>query len=334
MRMMELPEDSSWRRLPSIPLALAIILFVTGGCSEEPQTVYQGYAEGSYVLVAAPIGARLESLEVRKGDQVEAGDALFVLDQVVQQAAVAAAEQDVERAASRLADLRKGQRPSEVRAIKARVAQAQATLELAEKEFARREELVISRDVAVEEYERSKAALERDRAALADAKAQLETARLGARQDQVAAGEAELEATRAQLEQARWALEQMSPQAADAALVFDTLFEPGEFVRAGYPVVSLLPPGNITVRFFVPETVVGSMQVGDRLAIGFDGREDSLPATLVYISPQAEYTPPVIYSREARTKQVFMLEADPDPAVAQLLHPGQPVDVRWERRRE
>jgi len=330
-------KKGSWFVSTSGPWCLGGLLLAAAllsGCAEEPQGVFQGYAEGEYVLVAAPIGARLETLPVRRGDQVEVGDLLFVLDPVAEQAALAAAEQDVARGESRLADLRKGQRPSELRAIRARVEQAQVAVELAEREYVRRKELVKSRDVAVEEYERSEAALQRDQATLADLKAQLETAQLGARSDLVAAAEAERDAARARLKQARWALEQMSPRASVAAQVFDTLFEPGEFVRAGYPVVSLLPPGNIKIRFFVPEMLAGSFTVGERVAVSFDGSAGSLPATIVYISPQAEYTPPVIYSREARTKLVFMLEARPDPDVAALLHPGQPVDVQRETPRD
>lgn len=312
-----------------------LVGFVTlAGCAEEPKNVFQGYAEGEYVLVASPAGARLEELLVHRGDQVVAEDVLFVLDRVAEQTAVVAAEKDVERAASRLADLSKGQRPSEIRTIKAKVQQAQIALEQAEKEFTRRQELVKSQDVATEEYERSRTALQKDRAALMDLKAQLETAQLGARSDQVAAGQAELEAAQARLEQARWAFDQKSPVATQAAQVFDTLFEPGEFVRAGYPVVSLLPPGNIKVRFFMPETLVGTVQVGDKVTIRFDGSADTIPATVNYISPQVEYTPPVIYSREARSKLVFMLEAEPDAGVSTLLHPGQPVDVQLEKARD
>lgn len=108
----------------------------------------------------------------------------------------------------------------------------------------------------------------------------------------------------------------------------------GEFVPAGYPVVSILPPGNIKVRFFVPETVVGTLASGQEVSLAYDGAAKNYRGIISYISPQAEYTPPIIYSRETRSKLVFMVEAKIIPAdQAAALHPGQPVDVRLEKPR-
>jgi HlyD family secretion protein len=96
-------------------------------------------------------------------------------------------------------------------------------------------------------------------------------------------------------------------------------------------VVSLLPPVNVKIRFFVPEEVLAGLAIGAKVSVSLDGRKDSLQADITYISPQAEYTPPVIYSRDTRAKLVFMIEATPDSNTAAGLHPGQPVDVRLEQ---
>jgi HlyD family secretion protein len=316
------------------PVALLAAMLMWGCSSQEPGTALHGYAEGEYVLVAAPLAGRLEELSVQRGARVEAGDLLFVLEHAEEKAAVQAAEQEVQRAASRHEDLRKGQRPSELRALEARVEQARSTLNLSQQEFNRRRKLVASEAIAVEEFDRARTALERDRAALADLEAQLRTAQLGSRSDAIAAAQAELDAVRARLDQARWALTQKSQYTTQAGLVFDTLYEPGEFVRAGYPVVSLLPPGNIKIRFFVPEPLVGRLRLGQPVKVAFDGSDGLLPATISFISPQAEYTPPVIYSNETRAKLVFLVEARPDPPVATRFHPGQPVDVLLESGRD
>jgi HlyD family secretion protein len=133
---------------------------------------------------------------------------------------------------------------------------------------------------------------------------------------------------RAALAQADWQLDQRHVAAPAAALVADTFARPGETINAGVPVVSLLPPQNILVRFFVPETEVATMHVGDRLAIGCDGCATDLTAAITFIAPQPEYTPPVIYSESNRTKLVYLVEAHPSPEQAVQLKPGQPVDVR------
>ena len=311
-----------------LPLCvLLLIIIVASGCQKKSATVYQGYVEGEFVLLASPLAGRLVDLGVKRGNLVQTGKLLFTLDQEPQQAELDAASQQVKRAESRLQDLLKGERPSELSALRARQDQARATFELSQREFARRERLRAKQAIAEEELERARTDLKRDKAALAELEAQLQTAQLGARSDARAAARAELATAQARQNQARWAIAQKSQTAPREALVFDTLFEPGEFVPAGAPVVSLLPPGNLKIRFFVPEPLVGSLKIGQPLTFTFDGHDGEIPAQISFISPQVEYTPPVIYSREARTKLVFLIEARPEAKNAARLHPGQPVDV-------
>jgi HlyD family secretion protein len=105
------------------------------------------------------------------------------------------------------------------------------------------------------------------------------------------------------------------------------MYRSGEWVPAGSPVVRMLPPENIKVRFFVPEAVLSSLSLGHKVAIRCDSCAADISASIRYISNQAEYTPPIIYSNDTRSKFVFMVEARPQPADAVKLHPGQPVQV-------
>jgi HlyD family secretion protein len=109
--------------------------------------------------------------------------------------------------------------------------------------------------------------------------------------------------------------------------VQDTLYRQGEWVAAGNPVVVLLPPENLKARFFVPQEMLPRIKTGETVNVSFDGAAKNYSATVNYISTQAEFTPPVIYSRENRAKLVFMIEAKFPPADATQLRPGQPVDV-------
>jgi HlyD family secretion protein len=110
--------------------------------------------------------------------------------------------------------------------------------------------------------------------------------------------------------------------------VHDTLYRAGEWVAAGNPVVTLLPPANVKVRFFVPQPRLASIRIGQTVSVSLDGVPAPVNATVSYISTRAEFTPPVIYSRENRAKLVYMVEAAFPPAQAAHLHPGQPADVR------
>jgi HlyD family secretion protein len=102
-------------------------------------------------------------------------------------------------------------------------------------------------------------------------------------------------------------------------------FRPGEMVPAGRPVVALLPPGNIKIRFFVPEATLPKISLGDMVTVRCDGCAPELMARVSFISRTAEYTPPVIYSLEERAKLVFLIEARPQHP--ENLRVGQPVTV-------
>ena len=303
-----------------VALAAAMGLGGDGGALQ-----VQGYVEGEYVYVGAPVAGRLETLHVARGARVQAGASLFQLDRSSEQPARDDAAARLARAEANLADLRKGKRPSELESIEAQLAQAQAMLELAEAELERRQRLVASYVASREAVDQARAAYERDRARVAELQAELKTAQLGARTDEIQAAEAEVTAARAQLAQAEWRLDQMSQAAPQAGVVVDTLYRPGEWVAGGAPVVSLLPPENVKVRFFVSEPRLGAIEVGHEVNVSCDACAPGLTAVISYISPEAEYTPPVIYSREMRAKLVYLVEAKPRRPTA--LRPGQPVDV-------
>lgn len=127
--------------------------------------------------------------------------------------------------------------------------------------------------------------------------------------------------------QAMWQLAQRRQTAPADAIVDEVYFRPGEFVPAGAPIVSLLPPGNRKIRFFVPETAAGGLRPGQGLSVTCDGCGAPIAAKVSFVSPSAEFTPPIIYSRGQRERLMFMVEARPDPAAAARLHPGQPLDV-------
>ncbi len=277
--------------------------------------------------MASPLGGRLETLQVKRGNTVKKGDRLFVLEHALEEAMVREASQKYRQAMDRLANLKKGKRPSEIQAITAKLKSAQAGLELAKLEYDRRVKLSKKQFIAQESLDRARTEYHQMQRQVQSISADLKTARLGARPDEIKAAEAEAEAVSEQLVQARWNLDQKTQGAESEGLIFDTYYYSGEWVPPGRPVISLLPPENVKVRFFVPEKTVGRLSLRQKVFVSFDGG-GTLPAHISFISPQAQYTPPVIYSSQTRAKLVFMIEASVEPAVALRLHPGQPVDVR------
>ncbi len=307
---------------------LALLLVGLTGCRPDAPTGYQGYLEAEFVHVGAPLAGRLVRLAVTRGQEVRAGDGLFELERAAEAAAVAEAEHRVAQARARLDNLRKGARPSELAALCARLARAEANLKWAEADLVRRRQLARDTVLAAADLDLAQSHRDGEAAQVAALKAELETAEQGAREDEIRAGEADLAAATAALDRARWAFDNKVQSAPVSARVHDTLFREGEFVAAGVPVVSLLPPDNLKARFFVPQGEVAALKIGGGVELRADGLAAPVPATITYIATRAEYTPPVIYSRENRAKLVFMVEAQVVAAEATTLRPGQPVDVQ------
>jgi len=312
------------RRL--LRLALLALLLLPG-CREEDAGGFQGYVDAEYLRIAAPDAGWIAGIAVAKGEQVAAGAPLFTLDATREQAAVEEARANLAQARSELADREKGSRPEEIAAIEAQLAEAEAALSLARATLTRQETLVRSRVASVAQLDEARATEEQALARRDRIRADLAVARLPARADRVAAARAAVEVAEAALAQAEWRLAQRSVASPAAGLVDDVLRRPGEWVPASGIVVSLLPPDATKVVFFVPEAQRATLHQGDRVAVSCTGCPEGLTARISRIASEAEYTPPVIYSRETRAKLVWRMEATIAPMPGAPA-PGQPVTVR------
>ena len=310
------------------PRFTLLALFALAACGESAPPPLQGYVEGEYVRVAAPFAGTLVRLDAQRGQDVRDGAPLFALEAESEDAARREAGERLRRAQAQVEDLKKGKRPSEIGSVRAVLAQAEVAARLSERELDRQNDRVAMGFVSQQRADEARAARDRDRARVAELQNDVTTVAAGARPDEIRAAEAEAAAARESLAQADWRLRQKTVAASVAGTVSDTLFVRGEWVPAGAPVVSLLPPGNVKVRFFVPEPKLGAVKVGQKVELSCDGCGQPLEAAIAFIAPQAEFTPPVIYSKDNRNKLVFLVEARPNAQDAARLHPGQPVDVR------
>ena len=137
--------------------------------------------------------------------------------------------------------------------------------------------------------------------------------------------EAVLRTAEARLNSARTRLDRRRVNSPVTGIVQEVYFRVGEQVQPGRPILSLLPPGNVRVRFFVPQAELPKVKLGERITVKCDGCAADLAARVNFISAQAEFTPPVIYSQEERARLVFRIEAIPErPADLRV---GQPVSV-------
>jgi HlyD family secretion protein len=308
---------------------LALVLCLSlAACHQGDGGAWQGYVEGEYVLLASPYAGQLQKLYVRRGDAIEAGKPVFALEQEAERAARVEAEERLKSAEARLGNLQVPRRPPEIEALREQLRQAEAARELSRSQLTRQERLYKAGFIARSLFDEAKSAFDRDNARVAEAQSQLKNALLPlGREEERKGAERDVEAAKAALAQAAWRLEQKSLAAPASGLVQDTFFVEGEWVPAGRPVASILPPKNVKARFYVPEAALGSVAVGKAVQIRCDGCPGPLAARVSYVSTQAEYTPPVLYSKESRTKLRFLIEARLDHPESATLKPGQPIDV-------
>lgn len=309
------------------PILLVALTCLLTACGDRQGATYQGYVEGEFVYVASPIAGRLDHLHVKRGMQVVDDKLLFALESVDELEEQRQADQMLKSAISQLEDLKTGKRPAELDVIRAQVKQAKANANKSADQLKRDEEQFAAGGISKAQLDDTRYLHESNMAKVKEMQSQLVSANLPARVSLINAQRAQVDASKASLAQATWKLNQKSIFATRDGLVFDTLFREGEWVPAGSPVVQLLPPENIKVRFFVPQPRVQNLKIGQNLKIYVDGKKSSIDAVLTYISTQAEYTPPVIYSNETRAKLTYMVEAHPNKEAAALLHPGQPIEV-------
>jgi HlyD family secretion protein len=254
---------------------------------------YLGYVEGETSLIAPPVAGRLVERPVDRGGQVRKGDRLFVIDPVL-------AEAEVTRTEGALAQ--------------------------AEVELKRQSDLLAKGFATRKDWEQADSQARQLRSRAASLGAQERVNELAARPDEIAAAKSMVDQNQANLDQARKRLDDLMPVAPEDGLIENTFFNIGEWVPAGTPVVSLLPPFRVKLRFYVPEEDVAHARMGQQVSFACDSCPTDLKAKIIYISPRSEFTPPVIYSQTARTKLVFLVEARPEPTGIKL-SPGMPVTV-------
>lgn len=313
-------------RVEALATALTLGLALAA-CGPHEAPALHGYAEAELVYVAPAATGTLARVAVERGQRVAAGQPLFAMDATPEDRGVEAATARRDRAQAQLANLRTGRRPLEIAALDQQGLQAQAALAASTSALQRQVQLVEQGFVSASRLDELRAARDRDAARVRELQAQLGLARQAARQDEIEAASADSRAAQADAALADWRQGQTERAAPRTGQVFDVLHRPGEVVTAGAPVVSLLPDGALKLLFFVPEPMLVRAAVGTTLQVACDGCAPGLQARVRWVSPQAEYTPPVLYSNEARAKLVFRVEAEPLGGIT--LRPGQPVDIRF-----
>lgn len=286
--------------------ALIVCMLALSACGgAKKERPLQGYAEADLLYLSPREAGFVETLAVKEGDEVKAGALLFRLD--------------VDRSNATLNKARANNAATgqESAAAAQAVREARASVDLARVTLSRSEALLKSGYA-------TKAKVDEDRANMQAVEARLRTA-----QAQAAAASRQIGASGADVTLAREQAQDRAVNAPADGRIEQVYRRPGELATAGDPVVALLPPANIKLKFFAPETMLSQLKLGGVIDVSCDACEKGMTAKISYIASQPQFTPPVIYSLEQREKLVFLVEARPEHP--DKFRPGQPLDISVRR---
>ncbi len=315
------------------PLIGAVVFAVIAGVAwyfwpQEPDQQWLGYVEAESMYVAAPVSGRLAARNVDRGAAVAVGTPLFSLDPVGADSDAAQAQAQVTAAAAQGTDLAQArERQAELDVARAGEAAAVAASAKAQQDYSRIAALAARGFASRAQLDAARAARDGAAASLSQARAQIRSGELSAgRSGQIAAAQAQLAGAQAALRGQQQRRRDIAPLSPAKGVVEQTFYNPGEWVPANSPVVSVLPDDRRKLRFYVPQDRIATLHPGSMVRFTCDGCGDPREVRVTYIAPRSEYTPPVIYSERARAKLVFLVEAMLPPS-DKPLPPGLPVAV-------
>lgn len=262
---------------------------------------------------------------MRRGKMVTKGQLLFQLDSKPQSIVISENTAELQQAREVLKDLQKPRRTPEIDAIKAQIDEVDAQVNLAQIRVQRYKQLYQRQAVQKDTLDEAVALFQEKEMLKKQYQANLKLAQMGSREEQIAAQQAQIQVINAKIAEAQWQLSQKSIRAPAAGIIFDTYYRAGEFVGSQQAVLSLLTPENLRLEFFVPAQRLAQLQVGQKITYLCDGCKQRSEAMISYISPEAQFIPPLVYSRDNSDKIVFRIKADLQYFLQ--FKPGQPVTV-------
>jgi HlyD family secretion protein len=273
---------------------LAVLFFVALLCScKEGEHQYNGYVDADLTYLSSNFAGRLANLLVIRGQHVDKNKLLFKLEQTNEHFGVSISQLNNKNLLT--------QRSVIINQIQYSEINYRRTLNMVKQHAASQNDL----DVAKKE--------------------------LDVLRDQLKGINVQIQGSQVETSDKKWQLQRKEANATDSGIIFDTYFTKDEYVQAGQPVLSLLTQKNIKVVFFVSETRLSNILLNSKVTISSDGNPNLATGTINYISNIAQYTPPIIYSREDRQELVFRVEASLDNANLNEVHLGQPVSLELVR---
>lgn len=268
----------------------SLFLITTLLCAcKDGEKQYNGYIDADLTYLSSNYSGRLAELFVHRGETVHKNQLLFKLEQTSEQYAVESSHLNENNLMAQKQEILAQLHYSELN--------YQRTSKMRQQQSASQNDLdVAKKDIDV-------------------------------LNNQLKAIDFQIQASHIATSDKRWQKSRTENVTEDNGLIFDTYYTPREFVQAGQPVLSLITKKHIKVIFYAPEAELSHITLNQKIKISSDGTSPLATGHISYISNIAQYTPPIIYSREERQDLVFRVEASIDTPDLQHIHLGQPVSL-------
>ena len=319
---------------PALALTVVCLAIGAAGCrgSRHRIPLYSGTIEAVEVDVVPEVSGRILERPVDQGDVIEAGAVVARIDPEPYRNAVAETEGALEESRAKLKLMRSGYRREEVQGAAREVDEAAAQVTLAEAELDRFRQLFADQVVSQQDVDRARRDLDVTKARLESARQRHQLLRGGYRSEEIAQAAGDVARLDSVLAQRRLELDRTTVRSPLKGTVTEKIQEAGEYARPGSPIVSVADLIHLYVWVYLDAVELGQVKVGDRVGVQVDAYKGrSFPGEVVYISPQAEFTPRNVQTPQDRVQLVFGVKvavANEDGA----LKAGLPADVVLESR--
>lgn len=314
------------KRFVTALLTITTLALSLTACSSKDHE-YNGYITADYLYLSSNYEGQLIESFVKRGDSITSKEKLCQLDTMPQIQWLNQYKDQFIQQKELYDDMLLGQRDPVIQGSIADIKQSEAKLRLATISFQRAKKLYAAQAISAQTYDIALALYESTKEKVTESKASLENNKLGSRHHQIQAQKAAAQAAAAQAKAYQWELQQKTISAPTNGIVFDVYYKPGEHVPAGSPILSMIAPQYIYAEFYVQEKDLSQLKLGQNIQFTCDGCKTTGTATINYISSTAEYTPPVIYSNQSRSKLVYQVKAALPLKTALTYHPGQPIQI-------
>lgn len=284
-----------------------------------------GTIEATEIGVAAEVPGQLLEVRAEEGAPVAEGDTLALIDPSDYGFRLEAARAALSGARAQLDLVIAGARDESIEQARSRVRESRAAADLADTNYARAERLFEAGSATRQRLDDAFAARERASAALSAANEALAMLLRGNREQEVRMAQAQVDRARAQAALAERALEHCAIVSPADGTVTVKVVEPGETVGAGSPVAVVSQLGRVWLSIYIAEPMLSEVALGDTAYATIDGSRDVFSGSVVFISPDAEFTPRDVQTPDERAKLVYRVKIELDNEDG-VFKPGMPAD--------